>query len=233
MEKTTYFRAGVRAELRKRHWKVSVSAELTHLSEKTIQRLRSGQEVSEDTKQAIAEAFGKTIQALEHLGRSYVLDHTWVPVDSKRKDVDELTEVLDAYHLFRALSGQIRGFEITRPVQGAGEAANLDRVVKLQEFLLSLMLLAPVDQMFAGRMDTTIWDDRLRDLRKLGYSLFVGAGDVGERIVSLNLRDDVCLLATEDGPRRYFFDVHDPFDEDDESIRSQEEENFPPRPDHL
>jgi hypothetical protein len=53
-------------------------------------------------------------EALVSLGRSRILGRIWVPPEQKEKDVYELTEILDAYHLFRALSGTIQAYGITR-----------------------------------------------------------------------------------------------------------------------
>jgi hypothetical protein len=52
---------------------------------------------------------------LESLGRSRVLSRIWVPREQKEKGVYELTEILDAHHLFRALNGKIEGYAISLP----------------------------------------------------------------------------------------------------------------------
>jgi hypothetical protein len=155
-----------------------------------------------------------------------------------RKDAYELTEVLDAHYLFQALGGAtVGGYFLTYPTleAGSGEsvigAVDFQRLAKLHEFLLSLMLLAPVDPMYAARMDPTDWDKRLRNLEKLGYTLLVGASDVGRRIVSLNQMDDPQLVQTEEGPRRYTLDLCDPYqDEIDELFQLQLEESTPALP---
>jgi transcriptional regulator with XRE-family HTH domain len=219
-----YFGQGLRAKLGELRKKVAALAEEAGLSEKTIQRIMNGEEVSESTKQAISGPLGMTIEAIERLGRSRILSRTWVASDLVRKDAYELTEVLDADYLFQALGGAtVRGYFLTYPTleAGGGESAigavDFQRLAKLHEFLLSLMLLAPVDPMYAARMDPADWDNRLRDLQKLGYTLLVGASDVGRRIVSLNQADDLQLVQTEEGPRRYTLDLRDPYQDEIES----------------
>ena|SRR5258708_926869 len=56
-----------------------------------------------------------SIEVLESLGRSRVLSRIWVPPEQKEKGVYELTEILDAHHLFRALNGKIEGYRISLP----------------------------------------------------------------------------------------------------------------------
>jgi hypothetical protein len=98
-------------------------------------------------------------EALVSLGRSRILGRIWVPPEQKEKDVYELTEILDAYHLFRALSGKIQGYGITRAQleteafeRGTPIRTDFEQLVKLQEFLISLMLIAPTS---AGAFWTT------------------------------------------------------------------------------
>ncbi|MGA8477215.1 MAG: hypothetical protein WB696_04585 [Chthoniobacterales bacterium] len=59
------------------------------------------------TAVTIVGAPGTTTEALVSLRRSRILGRIWVPPGQKEKDVYELTEILDAYHHFRALSGKI------------------------------------------------------------------------------------------------------------------------------
>jgi hypothetical protein len=73
-----------------------------------------------------------------------------VPPEQKEKDVYELTEILDAHHLFRALSGKIERYGTSHPeleteaVESVTVArTDFERLAKLQEFLISLMLIAP------------------------------------------------------------------------------------------
>jgi hypothetical protein len=56
-----------------------------------------------------------SIEVLESLGRSRVLSRIWVPPEQKERGVSELTEILDAHHLFRALNGKIEGYGISLP----------------------------------------------------------------------------------------------------------------------
>jgi hypothetical protein len=66
------------------------------------------------------------------------------------KDVYELTEILYAYHLFRAFNGRIRGYGITRAEleteaieHGTLIRTDFEQLAESQEFLISLMLIAP------------------------------------------------------------------------------------------
>lgn len=120
-----------------------------------IQRPRTGLNYSIGatrpwTAVTIVGALDNTTEALVSLGRSRILGRIWVPPERMEKDVYALTEILYAYHLFRALSGRIRGYGITR-AQLETEAieggtlirTDFEQLAKLQEFLISLMLIAP------------------------------------------------------------------------------------------
>jgi hypothetical protein len=85
------------------------------ISEKTVRCAIKGERVDEATTQSIVGALGPSIEVLESLGRSRVLSRIWVPPEQKEKGVYELTEILDAHHLFRALSGKIEGYGISLP----------------------------------------------------------------------------------------------------------------------
>jgi hypothetical protein len=226
-----YFGQGLRAKMGELRTKSVALATDARLSEKTIQRVTNGEEVNESTKQAIAGALGTTVDAIERLGRSRILNRTWVASEQTRKDIYELTEVLDAHHLFHVLGGATaRGYFLTHPTveAGSGESViretDFQRLAKLYEFLVSVILLAPVDPMYGARRDPTGWDNRLKNLGELGYTLLIGASDAGQRFVSLNLKDDPMLEQPEEGPRRYRLDLRDPDqDQIDELIRIQEE----------
>jgi hypothetical protein len=93
-------------------------------------------------------------------------------------------------------------------------------VSEAQQFLISLLLLVPVDPMYAGRMDPEVWDTELEALEKLGYALFVGASEAGARLIALIPMDDLRLVRGEEGPRRYALDLRDPYqDEIEEELR--------------
>jgi hypothetical protein len=85
------------------------------ISEKTVRCAIKGERVDEATTQSIVGALGPSIEVLESLGRSRVLSRIWVPPEQKEKGVYELTEILDAHHLFRALNGKIEGYRISLP----------------------------------------------------------------------------------------------------------------------
>jgi hypothetical protein len=101
---TNYFGEGLRAKLAEFKLKYEAFAKDAGISEKTVRRAIKREEVDETTKQSIVGALGTTIEVLESLGRSRILSRIWVPPEQNEKDVYELTEILDAHHLFRALS---------------------------------------------------------------------------------------------------------------------------------
>jgi hypothetical protein len=110
-----YFEVGLRAKLSELRLKVAALAADAGISEKSIQRVMSGEVVQEATKEAIVTALGTTVEALVLIGRSRVLNRVWVAPDRGLKGTYELVEVLDAHNLFRALSGNIRGYQLTIP----------------------------------------------------------------------------------------------------------------------
>jgi rhodanese-related sulfurtransferase len=109
------FEVGLRAKLGEFKLKYEALAKDAGISEKTVCRAIKGEEVDEATKQSIVGSLGTSIEMLEWLGRSRILSRISVPPEQKEKDVYELTEILDAHHLFRALSGKIEGYGISLP----------------------------------------------------------------------------------------------------------------------
>jgi hypothetical protein len=126
---TNYFGEGLRAKLGEFKLKYEAFAKDARISEKTVRRAIKGEEVDETTKQNIVGALGTTIEVLESLGRSRILSRVWVPPAQNKEDVYELTEILDAHHLFRALSGRIQGYGISQP-QLETETTESDTVIR-------------------------------------------------------------------------------------------------------
>jgi len=194
---TNYFGEGLGAKLGEFKLKYEAFAKDAGISEKTLRRAIKGEQVDEATKQSIFGALGTSIEMLESLGRSRILSRIWVPPLQNEKDVYELTEILDAHHLFRALSGKIEGYGISLPQleieaieSGTLIRTDFEQLAKLQEFLISLMLIAPIDSVSATGWDPTDWDKRLKDLEAMKYALFIGVDRPHSRIIQFAQADD-------------------------------------------
>jgi hypothetical protein len=166
---------------------------------------------------------------LESLGRSRVLSRIWVPREQKEKGVYELTEILDAHHLFRALSGKIEGYGISLPQleteaneSGTLMRTNFEQLTKLQEFLISLMLIAPVDAVSATAWDPRDWDKRLKDLKAMKYVLFIGVDRPHSRIIQFVQADDWSITKQTEHPRTYIWDLQDPLQDEIDRIDEYE-----------
>jgi hypothetical protein len=171
---------------------------------------------------------------LETLCRSRILSRIWVAPKQKEKAVYELTEILDAHHLFRALSGKIQGYGISLPQfkidaieSGRVAITDFEQLVKLQEFLISLMLIAPIDPVNATGWDPTNWDKKLKELEGMKYALFIGIDRPHSRIDQLARADDWSITRQTERPRTYIWDLRDPLqdeiDEYEEYVRQMEE----------
>jgi hypothetical protein len=194
---TNYFGEGLGAKLGEFKLKYEAFAKDAGISEKTLRRAIKGEQVDEATKQSIFGALGTSIEMPESLGRSRILSRIWVPPLQNEKDVYELTEILDAHHLFRALSGKIEGYGISLPQleieaieSGTLIRTDFEQLAKLQEFLISLMLIAPIDSVSATGWDPTDWDKRLKDLEAMKYALFIGVDRPHSRIIQFAQADD-------------------------------------------
>jgi hypothetical protein len=232
---TNYFGEGLRVKLGESTLKYEAFAKDAGISEKTVRRAIKGEEVDEATRQSIVGALGTTIDALVSLGRSRILSRIWVPRVERENDVYVLTEILDAHHLFRALSGKVQGYGMNWPQleteaieSGAVIRTDFDRLVKLQEFLISLMLIAPIDAVSVNGWDPTHWDKRLEDLEAMKYALFVGVDGPHSRIVQLAQADDLSIASRTERPRTYIWDLRDPHQDEidrfEEYERQLEEE---------
>lgn len=232
---TNYFGEGLRAKLGEFKLKYEAFAKDARISEKTVRRAIKGEEVDETTKQNIVGALGTTIEVLESLGRSRILSRVWVPPAQNEEDVYELTEILDAHHLFRALSGRIQGYGISQPQLETETTesdtiirTNFEQLAKLQEFLISLMLIAPIDPVNATGLDPTDWDRRLKELEGMKYVLFIGLYRPHSRIVQFAQADDWSITKQTERPRTYVWNLRDPLqdeiDRSDEYKRQMDEE---------
>jgi hypothetical protein len=146
-----YFGIGLRAKIAEIKGEQEALAADAGLSSKTVQRAMNG-EVDERSKQLIAEALGTTIPTIELIGRNRALGRIWVAPESEEQNEFELTEILDGHNLFKALTGRITAYQINQPnldpdptKQDAVLRTDFQRLARIQGFLLSLMLLAPVD----------------------------------------------------------------------------------------
>jgi hypothetical protein len=226
---TNYFGEGLGAKLGEFRLKYEAFAKDARISEKTIRRAIKGEQVDEATKQRIVGALGTSVEMLESLGRSRILSRIWVPPEQKEKGAYELTEILDAHHLFRALSGKIQGYGISLPQLGteANESGTLirtdfERLTKLQEFLISLMLIAPIDAVSATGWDPTDWDKRLKDLKAMKYVLFIGVNRPHSRIIQFAQADDWSITKQTEHPRTYIWDLQDPLQDEIDRIDEYE-----------
>jgi hypothetical protein len=211
---TNYFGEGLRAKLGELKLKYEAFAKEAGISEKTVRRAIKGEEIDEASRQSIVGALGTSAEALVLLGRSRIVSRVWVLPEQNEKKAYELTEILDAHHLFRALTGKIQGYGINLP-QGQTEATEGDTVirtdfeqlVKLQEFLISLTLIAPIDTASATNFDPTDWDKRLKDLEGMRYVLFIGVDRPHSRIVQLVQADDWSIKEQVQRPRTCIWDL--------------------------
>jgi hypothetical protein len=214
---TNYFGEGLRTKLAELQQKYEAFAKEAGISEKTVRRAIKGEEVDERSKQSIIRALGTTTEALISLGRSRILGRIWFPPEQ----IYELTEVLDAHHLFCALTGKIQGYGITLPqlqtetFEGITVlGTDFEQLAKLQEFLISLMLIAPVDPLTTSRADPSDWDKRLKDLGANKYVLFIGVDRARSRIVQFVQADDLSIASQTERPRTYIWDLRDPLQDD-------------------
>jgi hypothetical protein len=213
---TNYFGEGLRAKLGELKLKYEAFAKDAGISEKTVRRAIKGEEVDKTTKQSIVGALGTSIDVLESLGRSRILSRVWVRPMQNEQDIYELTEILDARHLFRALSGKILGYGITQPHLETETTesdtvirTNFEQLTKLQEFLISLMLIAPIDPVNATCLDPTDWDRKLKKLEAMKYVLFIAIDRPHSRIVQLVQADDCSIATQTERPRTYIWDLRD------------------------
>jgi hypothetical protein len=218
---TNYFGEGLRTKLAELQLKYEAFAKEAGISEKTVRRAIKGEEVDERSKQSVIGALGTTTEALISLGRSRILGRIWFPPEQKEREIYELTEVLDAHHLFRALTGKIQGYGITLPqlqtetIEGISVlGTDFEQLAKLQEFLISLMLIAPVDPLTTSRSDPSDWDKRLKDLGANKYVLFIGVDRARSRIVQFVQADDLSIASQTERPRTYIWDLRDPLQDD-------------------
>jgi plasmid maintenance system antidote protein VapI len=122
MTNLNYFGQGLRAKMEERRLKVEALAANAGVHPKTIQRVLNGKVIEGGSKQSIVGALGTTVEAIMQIGKSRILNRVWVAPDRGLKGTYELLEVLDAHNLFRALSGNIRGYQLTYPtVEEVGE----------------------------------------------------------------------------------------------------------------
>jgi hypothetical protein len=231
-----YFGIGLKAKLAELKMKQETLAAEARLSAKTVQRAVHG-EADDRSKQLIVEALGTTINAIEMVGRNRILARVWAAPESERKAVYELREVLDGYNLVNALSGKVAAYGISQPnladVIIDGETVfriDYERLVRVQKFLLSVMLAAPIDPFYAIQLPLLDWDKELKELETVGYRLFVGAAGPGRRAVMLVEVDDVEIREGADGARKYVLDLSYPAEAE---LENWDEEAVGIRPDNL
>jgi hypothetical protein len=89
-------------------------------------------------------------------------------------------------------------------------ATDFERLTRLQVFLLSLMLMSPVDPIYACGWNPMDWDRQLKEIQSMGYRLFIGVAGAGRRAVALVRADDLDIREQADRTRVYFLDLTDP-----------------------
>jgi hypothetical protein len=86
---------------------------------------------------------------------------------------------------------------------------DFERLTKLQEFLISLMLIATIDAVSTTGWDPKDWDKKLKDLEALKYVLFIGVDRPHSRIIQFAQADDWSITKQTEHPRTYIWDFRD------------------------
>jgi hypothetical protein len=140
----------------------------------------------------------------------------------KRTLTLSLTEILDAHHLFHAVTGKYKDMGLpcrsSKPRQlkvlQSSQQKRFRATGQIAGILDFTHAYPPVDPLTTSRSDPSDWDKRLKDLGANKYVLFIGVDRARSRVVQFAQADDLSIASQTERPRTYIWDLRDPLQDD-------------------